>query len=72
MKTLEELQSDRHEISSSVRFSKIKGGYTWSINVAAENSSIESLRAAKEHAVAISAELEAEFVPKAKIDEVPF
>jgi hypothetical protein len=63
------------EITSSVRFSKIRDGYSWSITVAAENSLIESLRAAKEHAVAISAELEAQFPPKApraEVDEVPY
>jgi hypothetical protein len=72
VKTLEDIQSDRHEMSTAIRFSKIKGGYTWSITVAAENSSIESLRAAKDRAVAISAEFQAEFGPKAEVDEIPF
>lgn len=65
---MEELHSEQQTINSSIRFSKIRGGYSWSITVAAENSSIESLRAAKDHAIAISAELQAEFEPKAEVD----
>lgn len=51
-----------------VRINRLRGGYTWNIDVAADTNGIEDLRVAKQKALEISRELEAEFKP-ASIDE---
>lgn len=46
-----------------VRINRLRAGYTWNIDVAADTNSIEDLRVAKQKALEILRELEAEFTP---------
>jgi hypothetical protein len=49
---------------SSVRLNKLaSGGYSWTISVAARGEALDDLRLAKEAALRLSSELEAELLP---------
>ena len=54
-----------------VRINRLKDSYTWNVEVAAESSSLEHLQAAREKAVAISRELDADLRPKSEQVKVP-
>ena len=57
---------------SRVRVNRLKDSYTWNVEVAAESSSLEHLQAAREKAVEVSRELEAELNPEPEQVEVSF
>jgi len=53
---------------SYVKVNRLKESYTWNVQVAAESGSLEHLQAAKEKALVLSRELEADLNPK--VEEV--
>lgn len=57
------------EGGSSIRINKLKDGYTWNVHVVAAGSSLEELREAKEKALLLSSELQAE-LDQREVDEV--
>lgn len=62
--------------STFVRVNRLKEGWTCNVQVGADDNTMESLQAAKERALAIVRELDAELNPviveSALEDEVPF
>jgi hypothetical protein len=65
---LENVQSDSTNDGATIRLSKVKDGYTWSLVVAADGSSIESLRELKDRVLTVSRELQAELGSEAVTD----
>ena len=57
---------------SRVKVNRLKDSYTWNVDVVAESSSLEDLQTAKEKALAISRELEADLDPKPEEARLPF
>jgi hypothetical protein len=54
---------------SSVRLNKLASGtYSWTITVAAHGEALEDLRTAKNAALALSSELEADLLPTRQTD----
>jgi hypothetical protein len=56
---------------SHVKVNRLKDSYTWNVEVAAESSSLEHLQAAREKAVAVSRDLEADLRPRSEQVAVP-
>jgi hypothetical protein len=57
--------------ASHVRVNRLKDSYTWNVEVAAESSSLDDLQAAREKAVAVSRELDADLRPISEQVEMP-
>jgi hypothetical protein len=64
--------SDTLSGGSYVRVNRLKDSFTWHVQVPAESSSLEHLQVAKEKAVQLSRELEADLNRKSEQVEVPF
>lgn len=54
------------------RVNRLRSGYSWNVQVAAESSSVEDLQAAKKRAVELGRELDAELNPPVETPEIPF